>query len=865
MNKIQYTKKEGQYIGQGEVVSVNKKETVGTLFENQVRRTPKATALCFNEIFLTYDQLNRRVNQFAHHLELSGLVPKSPVGVYLNPGIEMIIAILAILKTGCYYVPLDVNYPAGRIHFMLKDSDAQWLITQSTIQNTIAMPNLQIVNIDPAALDVTSPFDSYQCKAKSNDLAYMIYTSGSTGVPKGVQITHLAVNNHMTWMHHQFQLDSCDKILLKTPLSFDPSVWECFMPILTGAVLVVAPAGSHVDPELLIDLVCQHHITIIQMVPSILKQFLNSKRIKDCHTLKKVYVGGESLRPEIKALFFKKLGCRLINLYGPTEATIDSTFHEVLDTEFNIHSDIIGKPIVNTSIYLVNEEGNLAVKGEAGELFIGSLSLSKGYYKNDALTKEYFIDNPFEPEHFSIIYKTGDLARWLPTGELEYIGRNNDQVKINGVRIEPKELVLTILQHEEVSDCIVIKKTDTHGHDYLACYLTHKPHQTLDILAIKTRLKNRFPTFMLPRVYIPINKIPLTVNGKVDVNALPKVNLKKTATIDNSEGDLLELEHDLLLMWQLILEVNQIGIHDDFFDAGGSSLLALKLLTLIHEQFHVTMRLRDIFEYSTVKRQTEHIKKLQQRIGTLKKKSLLIPNPIITLQSKGLKTPLFLIHPIGGTIFWFSHLAKLLGTSRPVYGIQDPSIDLEKPVLSSIEEIAQFYLSHIKKIQPQGPYLIGGASFGATVAVELSRQLAKINELTSAVFVLDGWGVYPKTLLNDNYFRDSMLRQHEELKIDFKKYELPPPEILFDIQWYRLNLLWNYQLNLLTQPIVLFKSQEIMPAFIEIDAPFNHWEQFTNKEIKTIIVPGNHETMFQEPHVYELAKALNQYLAHNNL
>ena len=205
-----------------------------------------------------------------------------------------------------------------------------------------------------------------------------------------------------------------------------------------------------------------------------------------------------------------------------------------------------------------------------------------------------------------------------------------------------------------------------------------------------------------------------------------------------------------------------------------------------------------------------------------------------------------------------------MGSSRPIYGIQDPSIDLEKPVLTSIEEMASFYLSHIRKIQPSGPYLIGGASFGATIAAEISCQLAKTNESISSIIVLDGWGVYPNTLLDDNYFRTSMLRQHDELKVDFKRYGLPPPEIMFDIQWNRLNLLWKYKLDLIEHPIVLFKSKEVMPVFLDIDAPNNHWENFTNKVIKTILVPGNHETMFQEPHVYELSRLLKSYLIKNN-
>ncbi|ARG98586.1 amino acid adenylation domain-containing protein [Legionella micdadei] len=855
------TKSLKQYIGKGDLLSFDKKASISSFLEHQVQRTPEAAALQFKHSALTYSELNKRVNQMAHYLTALGLSPNNPVAIYAQPCIDVIVSILAIIKCGCFYVPLDVHYPTDRINFMVKDSGAKFIITETEIQSRITQPNIKFIFLDSIDTHLNTQQDSYHCKARNHSLAYMIYTSGSTGVPKGVKISHLAVNNHMLWMQYQFQFDSSDKILLKTPLSFDPSVWEILVPLYTGGQLVIAPSGAHIDPELLIDLVNENQITTIQLVPSILKLFLNSKRIRTCQSLKKVFVGGESLRPEIKALFFNQLACQLINLYGPTEATIDISFHVV--TSQDIQTNNIGKPIANTSLYLINEQGNLAGIGESGEIAIGSLSLSQGYHHRDSLTKENFIENPFEPKHHKLIYKTGDLARWLLNGELEYLGRNNDQVKINGVRIEPKELVLTILQHKEISDCIVIKKTDSHGHDYLACYLTHKPHQSLDIVTIKKHLKDKFPAFMLPKVYIPIKTIPLSVNGKVDVSALPEPDFKKTAPIDSIDRNLLAHEKELIRLWQVVLEVNQLGIDDNFFDSGGNSLLALKLLTLIHEHFNVQIRIRDIFKYPTVKDQAEYIIKLQDNPS--KKESKAIPNPLLCLQSQGMKTPLFLIHPIGGTVFWFSSLAKLLGNARPIYGIQDPSIDLEKPVLNSIEEMASFYLSHIKTIQDQGPYLIGGASFGATVAAEISRQLSQKNETVSAIIVLDGWGVYPNTLLDDNYFRNSMLRQHNELRLDFERYGLPSPEILFDIQWYRLQLLWKYQLGLIEHPIVLFKSKEIMPAFAEIDAPFNHWEQFTDKPIQLINTPGNHESMFQEPHVYELARYLNQYFQDNNL
>lgn len=603
-------------------------------------------------------------------------------------------------------------------------------------------------------------------------------------------------------------------------------------------------------------------MSALQLVPSILKKMLQNKRIRTCSSLRYVFVGGESLRPEIKTLFFDQLKCQLINLYGPTEATIDITAHQVTATNEDLHTNIIGRPIHNTSLYVVNSQGNLARLGEEGELYIGSLSLALGYHHRTLLTQEHFIPNPFEPHRFKLIYKTGDWVRWLPSGVLEYLGRNNDQVKINGVRIEPKELVLTVLHHSDVSDCFVVKKMDTHGHDYLACYL--KPKQAhINLATIKKDLKAKFPAFMLPRVFIIIHHIPLTVNGKVDVTALPEPDFTQTVLeAPNTSED----THELMLLWQKVLETNQISANDNFFDAGGASLLALKLISLIQDQFKVTLRIRDLYTHPTLKEQMNLIKHKHQ--ATQKKpiqSQNEIPNPIICLQPNGHKTPLFLIHPIGGTIFWFTKLARALDKQRPIYGIQDPGIDLEQPVLNSIEEMASFYLKHIKSIQPTGPYLIGGASFGASVAAQIAHDLNLQNDQVASLIVLDGWGVYPNTLLDDHYFKASMARQHAELISDFKKYGLPKPEILLDIQWFRLNLLWKFKLQLIESPMALFKSQELLPAFAEIDAPLNHWEQFSNNEIIRFIVPGNHETMFQEPHVDTLSNLVQDHLTKINI
>lgn len=848
------------YIGKGEVLSFDLDASVCDFIDEQIKISPEATAVVFEKNHITFQQINDQSNQLANYLLIHGIKRGNAIALCLDASSDIIVIILAILKTGSHYVPLDISYPKDRLNFMLKDSEANTLITTSKYASLLKKSNQKIVLLDKVTntIKLQSPF--FKSLAHANDLAYIIYTSGSTGAPKGVKISHKAINNHMLWMKKEFQFNKQHRILHKTPLSFDPSVWEVFIPLYSGASLVVAPNSSHIDPDAMIALINKYKITTLQLVPSILRLFLMHENIKNCQTLQHVFVGGESLSREIKTLFFEKLNAELINLYGPTEVTIDSTFHKISSSDKDLKINNIGRPIANTSLYVVKKNNTLARFGEEGELYIGSLSLSSGYHQRDALTHESFIENTFEPFRFKKIYKTGDIVRWLPNYSLEFLGRNNDQVKINGARIEPNELVQIILKCTNVSECIVIKKIDSHGHDYLACYLTSKKNMFLNLQTIKNQLKRKFPSYMLPRVYIPLETIPLTVNGKINTNALPEPRFDKSLLISEKIN---EETYSLLLLWQIVLETNQISLSDNFFEAGGGSLLALKLISLIKEKFEVIIKIRDIYKYPTIKSQMSLIKKIKH----LKKQenSLFFPDPIICLHEAGSNTPIFLIHPIGGTIFWFSKLACILDCNRPIYGIQDPSIDLEEMVLNSIEEMALFYLKSIKKIQPEGPYLIGGASFGATVAIEIADLLKKENNYTCTLFILDGWGVYPNTLLDDNYFKTSMLRQHAELLSDFQKYGLPPPEALLKIQWFRLNLLWKYKIKLIECPIALFKSEDILPAFKEIDAPLNHWENFSSHSITPYIVPGNHETMFKEPYVYILRDKINEYLCINSL
>jgi amino acid adenylation domain-containing protein len=842
--------------GKGQVFNYDKNLTVHAAIEYQALNNPNSIAVQFQNHSLTYTQLNQRANQVARYLVRQGVEPHSNVCIYLEPSLNLIISLLAVLKTGSCYIPLDVSYPTDRLKFVLAQSRAILLLTQSNLASNLSNLTDSVVEIDRDVYIISQEkTENLLRETTSDSRAYILYTSGSTGTPKGVSVHHRAVMNHMIWMENHFQFNNSDVILLKTPLLFDPSVWEIFLPLCIGAKLIVAPEKSYLNPDVLIQLIESYQITTIQFVPVLLDQFL--KRILDpCPSLRRVFVGGESLNAETKKMFFKKLHCDLYNLYGPTETTIDIVSHKV--TSSDVDKNIIGKPIYNTHLYVLDHHKNIVDIEQEGELYITGDGLSQGYYNNLQSTQENFLNNPFCLGAHETMYRTGDIVKWDPSGNLIYIGRVNDQIKINGVRIEPDELKHHILNNHAISDCVITKRLDRENKAVLACYLIPKREMKIDISEIHNNLKKFFPSFMLPKYYEMIDKIPININGKTDLKALPNPTIVPSKKSDELKSKIsTDVEKKLFCIWKKLLGFESIGYQDNFFDLGGNSILSFKLLNEIESEFKIDITIHDLFLYPVFYEQIRFINRFKgNKINKIKR---VLENSLIPLNKQDHKKPIFLIHPIGGTVFWYSYLAKLLDF-RKVFAIADPAIELGEKIFSSITEMADAYANLIQKVQPSGPYLIGGASFGATVALEIAKILMEKNEKIDLVPILDGWAVYPDTLYDDQYFKQSMLRQHADLKERFKQYNLSEPKGLLDIQWHRLSLLFDFHLSEILHPIALFKARELLPIFEVIDAPFNYWEKFSRISMRTYVVPGNHETMFQKPQVHILASSIKESL-----
>jgi len=848
--------------------SYPKNTLVHQLFEKQAASRPDDIAAVYDKDIISYYSLNIQANKLAHYLKRRGIKQGSLVGIVLDRSLNMIISILAVLKAGGSYVPISPSCPVERARYILSSCCRQVITDESVPLNMIELikneANLIRLDQDKSTIDSCSG-DNLNIVADSDSLAYVLYTSGTTGWPKGVKISHRALINHMCWMQKEFNFDAKDVVLQKTPFTFDASVWEIFMPILTGGKLVFALRNVQSSPIDMIQQINQHGVTTLQLVPSMLKEFLRQEELKIFCTLRQIFSGGELLTSDIKREFFNVFGSKvkLHNLYGPTEATIEVASHTCKNTPEEIEFNIIGKPIYNTQIYILDDNQKLLPICVTGELYIAGDSLSKGYLNNEKLTNEKFIPNVFSKEKGAKLYRTGDLARWLPNGFLEILGRLDGQVKIRGFRIELAEVEKAILSHPLVQQCAVVVKKDKLGHSFLAAYLETQDDDKKIVGALKEFLKSRLPEYMIPSVFLCLKQLPLSSHGKLDRKALLDIDVAQFQKSEHYVPPKTFEEKQLVQIWEEVLNCNHVGIEDDFFSLGGHSLSVLQVLSRIKNSMGIDLSIQDVINYPTI---TQLIGCLdnylkQKSSKTTKVQDVAMSNSVISLRGYGYKTPLFLIHPVGGTIFWYIHLAKLLDADRPIYAIQDPGIAAKNIVFESIEEMAESYLTAIKEIQPHGPYLIGGASFGSTVALEIAKQLHKIKEQINFIPLLDGWAFYPDTLLDFEIFQETMSRQYVALRSKFATANITNKiEDLLELQRYRINMLWDYKLERVDDPLVLFKAEDLLPVFKNIESPCNHWDNYTSQPIPVHIIPGNHETMFEEPNVRVLATQMNNYL-----
>ncbi|WP_416212277.1 non-ribosomal peptide synthase/polyketide synthase [Nostoc sp. DedSLP03] len=605
------------------------------LFEEQVERTLNAVAVVFENQQLTYRELNCRANQLAHYLQSLGVGADVLVGICVERSLEMVVGLLGILKAGAAYVPLDLEYPQDRLSFMLEDAQVSVLLTQQHLVEKLPEHQARIVCLDTYwEIILQSNQQNPITGVQASNLAYVIYTSGSTGKPKGAINTHLGICNRLLWMQQAYQLTEIDCVLQKTPFSFDVSVWEFFWPLLTGARLVVAKPGGHKDSGYLVNLILEQQVTTLHFVPSMLQIFLEEQGLKDCSSLKRVICSGEALPKELQERFFASLGCQLHNLYGPTEAAIDVTFWEC-QPESNLKTVPIGRPISNTQIYILDQNLQPVPVGVPGELHIGGAGLARGYLNRPELTEQKFIPNPFSgsrgageqrsrgarerrrkiaqsPASSPRLYKTGDLARYLPDGNIEYLGRIDNQVKIRGFRIELGEIEVALSQHQNVQTSVVIVREDIPGEKRLISYIVLQPEQPPTVRELRSFLKSKLPEYMVPSAFVILESLPLTSNGKIDRRALPAPE-PSSESREKYVAPRTPLEEILAQIWVQVLKVELVGTHDNFFTLGGHSLLATQLVSRVRSSLKVELPLRSLFAAPTIAQLAPLIQQLQQQ------------------------------------------------------------------------------------------------------------------------------------------------------------------------------------------------------------------------------------------------------------
>jgi amino acid adenylation domain-containing protein len=566
--------------------------------EEQVERTPNAIALAFEGREMTYRQLNDRANRLAHYLGELGVGEGAMVGVLAERSLEMALALLAILKAGGAYVPLDPELPPERLAYLLEDSEVPILLTQEKWLATLNFSPTHVFCLDREwkILDRQST-ENPAIEVTGDALAYTIYTSGSTGQPKGAMNTHRGIVNRLLWMQDAYGLTADDRVLQKTPFGFDVSVWEFFWPLMTGARLVIARPGEHRDSADLVRTIERERITTLHFVPSMLQIFLEEPDLARCGSLRRVICSGEALPVALEQRFFRRLSCQLHNLYGPTEAAIDVTYY-ACQPGSSLKTVPIGRPIANTSLYILDRNGQPVPIGVIGELYIGGVGLAKGYLKRTELTKERFIADPFSLEPGARLYKTGDLARYREDGTIEYRGRSDNQVKLRGFRIELGEIESTLQKHPGIRDVVVSVREIHPGDPVLVAYLVRLDSPT-DENEPRSFLENILPAYMIPSRFVWLEEMPLTPNGKVDRRALP--------VPDSGGSDLrgyrppsTPVEETIAALFGEVLGVERVGSEDSFFTLGGHSLTATQLVSRLRSTFEIDLPLKALFEAPAV-------------------------------------------------------------------------------------------------------------------------------------------------------------------------------------------------------------------------------------------------------------------------
>nr|KKD32053.1 enterobactin synthase subunit F [Pantoea sp. 3.5.1] len=711
-------------------------ETLSSLLLSQAQRTPQAPALADEAHQLTYQQMQQQVAALAQQLIAQGVKPGDIVAVALPRSVFLSLALQAIVSAGATYLPLDTGYPDDRLQMMLEDAAPKTLITCHQLAGRLAA----LTPVTPLFYDalLTPNTSEISQQPRPQDGAYIIYTSGSTGRPKGVLVSHQAIVNRLLWMQDHYPLGSSDVVLQKTPSSFDVSVWEFFWPLMVGAQLVMAPPDAHRDPEALQQLFARHRVTTTHFVPSMLAAFVATLQDADavarCATLRQVFCSGEALPAELSRQWQKLTHVALHNLYGPTEAAVDVSYYPASGEELAAvegASVPIGFPVWNTGLRILDARLQPVPPGVAGDLYLTGVQLAHGYLDRPDLTASRFVADPYGDG--SRMYRTGDVARWLANGAVEYLGRSDDQLKIRGQRIELNEIdhALAALPGVEqaVTHALVLGGADPQQGDarQLVGYVV--ADQPIDAVAMRQALATQLPAHMVPVAIVQLAALPLSSNGKLDRKALP---LPQTQTAEAGRDPHPGLETTLAQAFATLLERESISAQDDFFALGGHSLLAMRLAAQLRRRLNQPVSVGQIMVASTVE-------KLAALLSSESAEASRAGFEAVLPLRRGSGPTLFCFHPASGFAWQFSVLQRYLDARWSLLGIQSPDLTSPLNQASHLDAVCEAHLATIRQQQPHGPYYFLGYSLGGTLAQGIAARLEAAGETVAFLGLLDTW------------------------------------------------------------------------------------------------------------------------------
>lgn len=850
-------------------------------FEKQAALRPDAIAVVYENQALNYAELNERANRLARMLISEGVGPEQFVALALPRSLEMAVGLLAVLKAGAAYLPLDPDYPADRIAFMLKDAQPAFIMTNTKAANHIPpVENVpKIVLDDPELAEKLNTYPAENPKNKDRtqplsplNTAYVIYTSGSTGVPKGVMIPHQNVTRLFAATEHWFRFSSDDIWTMFHSYAFDFSVWEIWGPLLHGGRLVIVPHHVSRSPEAFLRLLVKEGVTVLNQTPSAFYQFMQAEReqpdLGQALSLRYVIFGGEALELSRLEDWYNRHPenrPQLINMYGITETTVHVSYIELDRSMAALRANsLIGCGIPDLGVYVLDERLQPVPPGVAGELYVSGAGLARGYLGRPGLTSERFIADPFGPPG-TRMYRTGDVARLRTDGSLDYVGRADHQVKIRGFRIELGEIEAALVQHPQLEDAAVIVREDQPGDKRLAAYVIPS-EETFDTAELRRYAAERLPDYMVPAAFVTMKELPLTPNGKLDRKALPAPDFAAAVT---GRGPRTPQEEILCDLFMEVLHLPRVGIDDRFFDLGGHSLLAVQLMSRIREALGVELSIGNLFEAPTVAG-------LAERLEMGSSQSAL--DVLLPLRTSGDKPPLFCVHPAGGLSWCYAGLMTNIGTDYPIYGLQARGIGQREELPKTLDDMAADYIKQIRTVQPKGPYHLLGWSLGGNVVQAMATQLQNQGEEVSLLVMLDA---YPNHFLPikeapddeealiallalGGYDPDSLGDKPldfeaaiEILRSDGSALASLDETVILNLKNTYVNsvgILGSYKPKTFRGNVLFFRST-IIPEWFDPIEP-DSWKPYINGQIEQIDIDCRHKDLCQPEPLAQIGKVL---------